>query len=176
MAKKAKPKVVQCHYPKCSKLHESTSLPKEEAIQGGKQHNYYHPDCYHIMQTVCKIRDTFYKEVNPELTSKQIGQLVSIVNHMVLEKKIDVDFIFFSLLFFIKNKPGRLQFPAGITYIVQDRDVIKAWEEEQQKKLKREIEEQQKEFVPNEESIMDMPEVSAIKNFGKKKISSVLGV
>ena len=70
MGKAKAPKMVHCRYPKCMKLHESTELSKDDAVQGGKN-SYYHPDCYHMMQTVNKIRDTFIKEIDPTLTGKQ---------------------------------------------------------------------------------------------------------
>jgi len=53
MGKAKTPKMVHCRYPKCMKLHESTELSKDDAVQGGKN-SYYHPDCYHMMQTVNK--------------------------------------------------------------------------------------------------------------------------
>ena len=53
MAKKEK--MVHCRYPKCSKLHDTTELKESEAVKGGSR-SYYHPDCYHIMQTVTQIR------------------------------------------------------------------------------------------------------------------------
>lgn len=136
---KQKVKMVQCRYPKCMKLHESTELPKDEAVQGGKQKYYYHPDCYHIMQTINQIKDQFYREINPNMTGKQIGQLVSIVNNIVFSKGNDVDFVKFALDYFIKYKPGALKYPGGMAYIVQDRDVLSAWEKLQTQKIREEL-------------------------------------
>ncbi len=136
---KQKVKMVQCRYPKCMKLHESTELPKDEAVQGGKQKYYYHPDCYHIMQTINQIKDQFYREINPNMTGKQIGQLVSIVNNIVFAKGNDVDFVKFALEYFIKYKPGALKYPGGMAYIVQDRDVLSAWEREKHRKIKEDM-------------------------------------
>lgn len=119
-------KMVRCRYPKCSKLHDSVELRREDAIEGGKG-KYYHPDCYHTLQTVLKIRDLFVTEINPIMTGQQIGALVSTVNNMVFGKGIDVDYIWFALQYFIKYKPGKLHQPHGMHYIVQDRDVVTAW-------------------------------------------------
>lgn len=142
MAKKSPPKMVHCKYPKCKFLHEKTELLREEAVKGGKGSSYYHPDCYYTMQTVCAIRDKFYQEVNPLLTGKQIGQLVSIINNLVFMKKVSVDYILFAVEYYIKNKPGALKFPAGISYIIQDKDVEAAWKKEQSAKISAEIREQ----------------------------------
>ena len=146
MSKKVKPKLVHCRYPKCKFLHETTELVKEEAVKGGSKNSYYHPDCWKTMQTVNQIRDTFCKEVDTTLTGKQIGSLVSIVNNMIFSKGEDPDYILFALRYFIKYKNGALKYPPGITYIVQDKDVIKTWNEIQEKKIETQIKEKQKEI------------------------------
>lgn len=141
MAKKVKPKMVNCRYPKCHFLHESTELLKDEAVQGGKQKNYYHPDCYHTMQTVNKIRDLFYTEIDTTLTSKQIGSLVSTINNIVFTKGVDVDYLLFAVNYFIKNKPGALKHPPGLHYIIQDDEVKAAWKKEKDREIWEEMRE-----------------------------------
>ena len=145
MAKKQNSKLIHCRYPKCRFLHETTELKKEDAVKGGSKNSYYHPDCWETMQTVNKIRDTFYKEVNPTLTGKQIGGLVSIVNNMIFSKGIDPKFILFSLNYFISYKKGALKHPGGIAYIVQDKDVAKAWDREKKREIHEEIKKKQQE-------------------------------
>lgn len=154
-----KEKMVHCRYPKCSKLHETTELREADAVKGGSR-SYYHPDCYHVMQTINQIKETFYREVNPTLTGKQIGQLVSIANNMVFSKGIDVDLILFAIKYFVKYKQGKLKYPGGIAYIVQDRDVVSAWEKEKQMRINGEIRKQQKTIVINDEFKLDLPESS----------------
>lgn len=177
---KQKVKMVQCRYPKCMKLHESTELPKDEAVQGGKQKYYYHPDCYHIMQTINQIKDQFYREINPNMTGKQIGQLVSIVNNIVFTKGNDVDFVKFALDYFIKYKPGALKYPGGMAYIVQDRDVLSAWEKLQAQKIREELRKEM-DKINND----DKGEIIGFDSSNKKieykdnrknKFSNVLGV
>lgn len=171
-----KEKMVHCRYPKCSKLHETTELREADAVKGGSR-SYYHPDCYHVMQTINQIKETFYREVNPTLTGKQIGQLVSIANNMVFSKGIDVDLILFAIKYFVKYKQGKLKYPGGIAYIVQDRDVISAWESEKQKKIRAEIREQQKNLGVNDDFVLDLPESKTVyRQQNKSKFSSVLGV
>lgn len=139
MAKKRAPKIVHCKYPKCFKLHSSTELLKDDAIKGGKSSSYYHPDCYHTMQTINKIKDEFYKNINPLMTGKQIGELVSTANYLVFEKKVNVDFLLFALEYYIKYKPGKLQHVPGLYYIVQNEDVTTAWKKEQDRKIRAEM-------------------------------------
>ena len=174
--------VVHCRYPKCSKLHESTELNRVDAVKGGSKNTYYHPDCYHVMQTVCKIRDTFVKYVNPNLTGAQIGQLVSIVNNLIFgKKKVDVDYILFAIQYFIKHKPGALKFPGGITYIIQNREVEDAWKKEQDRKIRAEIKAEMDNVLQSDtpETIdlsLNFPEHGYYKPQNKSKFSNVLGV
>lgn len=153
MSRKAAPKIVKCRYPKCNKLHETTEILKEDAIQHGK--SYYHADCLHIMLTVTEIRDLFYKNINQLMTGKQIGTLVATINNIVLEKGVDVDFLKFAVEYFIKYKPGKLQYPAGLHYIVQDKDVKNAWEKWQERTIKAELKMESKEY--HEDTSLNTP-------------------
>ena len=135
-------KMVKCRYPKCKFLHESTELKKDDAVKGGKGSSYYHPDCYHTMQTVMEIRDLFVREIDPLLTGKQIGMLVSTINNIVLTKHVDVDYLEFALKYFIKYKPGALKHPGGLHYIIQSSEVSAAWKKLKEQKIKNEMKEQ----------------------------------
>ena len=180
MSRKAAPKIVKCRYPKCNKLHETTEILKEDAIQHGK--SYYHADCLHIMLTVTEIRDLFYKNINQLMTGKQIGMLVATINNIVLEKGVDVDFLKFAVEYFIKYKPGKLQYPAGLYYVVQDKDVKNAWERWQERKLREEIKEAEEkrkleDSNNNNDIDLNLPDIFIkINNNKKTKFSSVLGV
>lgn len=155
MGKAKAPKMVHCRYPKCTKLHESTELLKDDAVQGGKN-SYYHPDCYHTMQTVNKIRDTFVKEIDPTLTGKQIGMLVSTINNIIFTKNVSVDYLNFVVNFFIHKKPGALKHPAGLHYAIQDRDAHDMWESLRKQKIKENIKKQQEE-MKSETVDIDLP-------------------
>lgn len=138
-AKVAKPKLVNCRYPKCHLLHASTELSKDEAIFYNNR--YYHNNCLHTMLTVMKIKDLFIQRVDPTLTAKQIGMLVSTVNNIVFSKHIDVDFVLFAVQWIVDNKPGVLKYPAGIHYIIQDNDVKDAWNKEKRRQIKASMQE-----------------------------------
>ena len=173
---KQEDKLVRCRYTKCQLLHETKELNKNDAIQGGVG-SYYHPDCYHTMKTVNQIRDTFIQQINPLMTGKQIGVLVSTINKMVFDKHINVDFIKFSLDYFIKYKPGKLHQPFGLYYIVQDKDAVNAWKKEQNIKLRAEIRKQQEEMMDDDTRVaVNIPSTTEYKPQNKSKFSNVLGV
>ena len=173
MAKK-KQSIVSCRYPKCSKIHESNKMPKENAIRTGSGY-YYHPDCYHTMQTVNEIRDLFVKEIDPTLTGKQIGALVSIINNIIFEKKVSVDFLKFAVQYFIKYKPGSLKYPPGLNYIIQDNAVKKAWKTNQTNKSQEEIRTKQKLIL--DEFQFDLPDMSKLEYKPKpaRSFADILG-
>lgn len=166
-------KIVHCRYSKCNKLHESTELKKEDAIQGGNSSKYYyHPDCYHTMSTVNEIRDTFIREINPLITKQQVGMLVGIINDIVFNKHFDVDELKFILNYFIKNKKGALKYPAGLHYAIQDKDAISAWKKIQDKKIAHKVSEY---ISSNDEFVLNLPEHNIVNNINKKtKFSSIL--
>ena len=134
-------KLVHCRYKQCSKLHDSTELNKEDAVQSGSTY-YYHPDCYKTMKTINEIRDLFVREINPAMTGTQIASLVSVINNLIFKKNIDVDYLIFALRFFVKYKPGKLHQPFGLHYIIQDKDVVLAWKKEREKALRKEVKKQ----------------------------------
>lgn len=173
-----KPKMVRCRYPKCKQMHETTELKKEEAVQSGKS-SYYHPDCYHTMQTINQIKDTFYKEINPLMTSQQIGTLMATINNIVFMKGVDVDFLKFALDYYIQYKPGALKYPGGLHYIVQNADVQSAWNKQQTQLIKAELKSEIERHSENVELNDLMPGIPDVKQTytpkSKSKFSNVLG-
>lgn len=175
-----KPDVVHCKYKHCEKLHDTTALLKNDAVKGGRN-SYYHPDCYHTMKTVNKIRDLFVEKINPLLTKPQIGILVSTIHNIIFAKKVDVDFLLFAIEYFINNKPGKLKQPYGLHYIVQDKDVNTAWDSERKRRLKAEMQaalNQLGEILDDEVELdFGTPDSKFIyKPNNKSKFSNVLGV
>ena len=169
-------KLVQCRYPKCSKLHTNNKLPKSEAVQGDTKNYYYHPDCYHIMKTVNEIRDLFIQKINPVMTGSQIGQLVATINNIVFTKGVEADLLKFAIEYFVIYKPGKLRYVPGLHYIIQDTDMLNAWKKEQDRKLRNEIK-IEIENNSNQDVDFDLPEITQpYKSQNKSKFSRVIGV
>ena len=175
--------MVRCRYAKCPKLHESQELRKEDAVTGGKQKYYYHPDCYQMMQTVNQIRDLFIKEINPLLTGQQVGMLVATINNIIFGKNVSAGFLKFAVEYFIKHKPGALKHPQGLHYIIQDKNVIAAWKKKEESEIRAKMREaiQSSAQENNKGEVVglswELPEnVTVFKQSNKSKFSSVLGV
>ena len=177
----SKAKLVHCRYPKCSKLHESTELNKDDAIKAGSKNSYYHPDCYHTMQTVSQIRDLFIKEINPLLTGQQIGVLVSTINNIVFAKNVSVDYVKFAVEYFIKYKPGALKYPHGLHYIIQDKDVVAAWRKKEESEIRAKMKADLERIIQKEDKgevvELNFPEsATTYKQSNKSRFSKILGV
>lgn len=181
MAKQNKPQIVHCRYTKCCNLHDSNELLKDDAYCGGNG-KYYHHDCYYMLQTTNKIRDLFLKEINPLLTSAQIGQLVSIIQNIVYKKGVNIDMVLFALEYMIKNKPGALKFPAGLYYVIQNKDINDAWIKVQESKKIQELKDiMKKEINKNdvgeigEWTIEDTATSSSFRPKNNSRFSRVIG-
>jgi hypothetical protein len=164
MAKKDPADIVKCRFSKCLKIHDTNELRREDAVSTGKNGSYfYHPDCYHLSQTISKIRDVYFEQVNPLMTNTQIKTLVNVINKIVFDKKVDADYLLFALETYIKYKKKDLNVP-GLYYIIQDKDIKKAWE----KKQEREIRERLKEELQNEKDY-EMLDLSTSDKYNPQK-------
>lgn len=178
---KEKMKMVKCKYPQCSKLHSSKILPKKEAIKGNNG-SYYHADCYHYTRTITEVKDLFYKKLNPVMTGKQVSELMSTINNIVFDKKVDVDFLRFALEYYIKHQLGNINYPHGLHYIIQNRTIISQWNHFNKIETEKEVKEQMKKLIAEEEerdlSTDQGLELNNNSNTYKRKnkFSSVLGV
>ena len=135
--------VLKCRFSKCSCLHNSTDVNRDEAVQGDNGF-YYHPDCFAIKDMVDKTCNFFVENINGELTSKQIIQLRSVVYKLIFENHHDVKYIYFCVWYMNKYQPGKLKFPGGLYYVVQRKDIETAWNKLQTKKQIKEKQEEEK--------------------------------
>lgn len=169
---------VKCRFSKCLHIHESKELNKSGAIEDGKG-MYYHPDCYEIKTKVGKIKDYFLENINPNITNQQTGALISILYDLVLEKHFDIDYIGYAIAYMAKNKPGVLRYPAGLHYVVQDKQILQAWKLRQEAKMKSQMLAEQERIKQEEEDSFEfsLPEETvAFKASNRKtRFSSILG-
>lgn len=121
-----KTKVYKCKYSHCK--HDSKDIKDDNFIKVGN--NYYHNDCYEEKELIAKIIDIFMKEVNSDVV---VSGLRRVINDIVYNKGKSAEYLLFGLKYFIKNK--KLNYPAGLYYVIQDRDVLVAWEKECRKKI-----------------------------------------
>ena len=113
---------MKCRYKHC--LHPNIPVKKEEAVQVGS--SYYHPDCYELKNTVAEIVDFFTKEINPDVVHMI---LVKTINNICFPKDkpgIPPERLLFQLKYHQRHG-GKIQYPAGLYYVLQDRPSYEAW-------------------------------------------------
>ena len=110
---------VKCRYKYCK--HETQTLNREEAVLVGKS-SYYHPDCLRESQLINEIVDVYTKRVdkNPIYT-----HLRKTVNNIVVNKKVDAEFLLFALNYAADN--NMIKHVPGLYYIVKNEEIKRAW-------------------------------------------------
>ena len=111
---------VQCAYGKC--LHESKALDIEDAVLDKKK--YYHADCLKTKEEIKEIIDLFCKHINPHPI---FSQLQSVITNIVFTREIGSEYLLFGLKYYIENKIP-LNYPQGLYYVMQNKDVKKAYD------------------------------------------------
>lgn len=143
---------LKCRFSKCSCLHDSNDVLRDEAVRDGSNY-YYHPDCYEIKTKVAKYKDYFLDNINPSLTGQQTATLIATFYKLIFEKNVDIDFIGYALVYMAKYKPGKLKFPGGLYYVVQDTNILASWERHKTIILTQELSTRKEEY--NQEQIND---------------------
>lgn len=129
-----KPKIVKCRYSHC--LHETKELNAEDAVKIGAA--YYHKDCNQTKENIKQIGEVFKSRVNQNVV---FPQLMKTINNIVFEKGISSDFLLFALNHYL-DRGGKLNYPAGLYYVIQDKQEQKAYDDLNRKKIRAEQEKQ----------------------------------
>lgn len=107
---------VKCRYKNC--IHDNKEIDKSEAIQVNK--SYYHKDCYETKEDISKIIDLFTKHINSNVI---YNVLVRVINDIIFNKHNESKFLLYGLQYYIAKKIP-LNYPQGLYYVIQNKDVI----------------------------------------------------
>lgn len=124
--------IVTCRYKSC--LHNSKQLAKSDAIKKGN--SYYHPDCLQTQEEIKEIIDLFKNHINQNPVYKQ---LQSVIKNIVFTKKLGSNFLLYGLKYYISHKIP-LNYPQGLYYVVQNKDVINSYNKQKTKQIKKSVE------------------------------------
>lgn len=127
MAKKSS--TVICRYKNC--LHENKEINREEAVQSGTM--YYHADCLKTKEDIKQIINLFVTHINP---NPVYAQLNGVIHNIVFTKKLDSELLLFGLQYYINHKIP-LRYPQGLHYVVQNTDVVEAYNKFKIKDIKK---------------------------------------
>lgn len=123
---------VKCKYANC--LHESRNIEKENAAKKGS--SYYHPDCLKTLNDIKEIIDLFKNKINP---NPVYSQLQSVIKNIVFAKGLGSDFLLYGLKYYIEHNIP-LNYPQGLYYVIQNKDVISSYNKIKAKKTKQSVE------------------------------------
>ena len=124
---------VKCRLKHC--LHASREVQKDQAIKVGS--SYYHPDCYQANRNIREIIDIFSKKINPNVVFAELNRVVSTI---VYDKGIDSGLLLFGLKYYIEHGKN-LNYPQGLYYVVQNKDVVREYEKSKAMDLAKEVKE-----------------------------------
>lgn len=123
-------KKVKCRYQFCQ--HKNRELNKSEAVV--KNSGYYHEDCAQTQDQIKEIVDLFVKHINP---NPVFTQLQSVIKNIVFKRGLGSDYLLFGLKYYIEHNIP-LNYPQGLYYVVQNKNVAAAYKQAQIKKEKQE--------------------------------------
>lgn len=123
-------KKVKCRYQFCQ--HNDRELDKSEAVvrNGG----YFHEDCARTQDQIKEIVDLFVKHINP---NPVFTQLQSVIKNIVFKRGVGSDYLLFGLKYYIEHNIP-LNYPQGLYYVIQNKNVATAYKQAQMKKEKQE--------------------------------------
>lgn len=123
---------VICKYANC--LHNNREIEKENAVKSGSA--YYHKDCLRTKNDIKEIIRLFKEYINP---NPVYAQLQSVIKNIIFTKGIQSDFLLFGLRYYIEHKIP-LNYPQGLYYVIQNKDVTNAYNKSKIKDVKKSVE------------------------------------
>lgn len=123
---------VICRYKKC--LHDNKEISKNNAVKKGS--SYYHSDCLQTQEEIKEIVDLFKNKINP---NPVYSQLQNVINNIVFTKGLGSNFLLFGLKYYIDHRIP-LNYPQGLYYVIQNKDVIIEYGKTKAKTVKQAVE------------------------------------
>lgn len=137
-------RVVRCVAKYC--LHDKRELSTNKAVGDGT--SYYHPDCFKLQENTRKICKLWGEKISSAYVKKD---LINVINNIVINKKVSSDKLLYGVKYFIRNGLG-LRYPAGLYYVVQNREVDEAYKSYQQSKVLK-----MKVYIPPDDDPLKAP-------------------
>ena len=119
----------KCRYSHCK--HEGTPVD-ETGVRIGSV--YYHKDCYEEKEAVVAIIDFYVNNFDPDPIFTVLRKTI---NNIVYGKKTDPAFVLFALRYAKSNNIG-IYNPAGIYYVLKNRNMLDAWKKHTAPVIKQE--------------------------------------
>lgn len=123
---------MKCGYNKC--LFDG-EVDKEISIKVGNR--YYHKECLKQKQDKDETRKLFLEIINP---TEVVAVLNSVINNIVHIKKVNSDYLLYSLKYSIQNK-FNLQHAMGLYHIINDKRIKERYNNDKNRIQMQEVKE-----------------------------------
>lgn len=116
-------KVRKCKASHC--FHESREiLPDDNVVEVSNA--IYHKDCYQAISNIKEVMDIFATKINRNVV---FSELRKVINNIVFQRGIDSGMLLFGIKYYI-NHHIPLNYPQGLYYVVQNKDVQNGYKKE----------------------------------------------
>lgn len=112
-------KIYTCGFKYCR--HDTNEVKKEEAVKVGNR--YLHVDCAETKEYIMKTKELYCEEISSTVVMKL---LVSVINQIVIKKKVDAKYLYFALSYAINHR-FPIRSPYGLHYLVDHEQIKNAW-------------------------------------------------
>ena len=124
--------------------------------------NSYHTKCLKTKNDISEIKRLFTDNINRNVV---FSQLVKVINNIIFNKRIDSEYLKFGLQYYITNKIP-LNYPQGLYYVIQNKEVEKAYSKRIATSVKKEIK-------SLSDSTLDTEQTFEHRVFKKKSIGDI---
>lgn len=102
--------------------HENSPVSIDSCVKVGNR--YWHKDCYKQKENLKMIIKLFSENVCCD--KKVYADLQRVIKDIVLNKKVESELLLFGLRYYINHKIS-LHYPAGLYYVIQNKDVTESY-------------------------------------------------
>lgn len=141
---------MKCKYAKCF------CQDSDEIIKS------YHPECLKTKNDINEIKELFVNNINKNVV---YAQLIRVINTIIFNKGVTADYLKFGLQYYISHKIP-LNYPQGLYYVIQNKDVASAYNRKKSAVVKQEM-------SSLSDGVLDIDKTFEHKTFKKKTIGDL---
>lgn len=112
-------KTYVCGYSHC--LHKGEKINKNDAVIVGNRR--FHTDCADLHCKINKMKDLYYENIDDNV---EFVTLMSVINNIIFNKRIDPDYMLFALNHVI-NRKIKIKSPYLLHYLPDNKIIISLW-------------------------------------------------
>ena len=117
---------LKCDYSKC--LHDNREIKGSDGYYVETDSSIYHKDCFCVKTNADSVKKMFLNYVRGNTTQSQLERIIDEIIFQEGKNPIEQSkFLNFALTMYISQRKP-LRYPAGLRYVIKNKDIIEAWE------------------------------------------------